>query len=78
MRQRARIESYWSVWIFNSARPDTTGWEPYDEGMSKKSAALKEMRAAEKRNPDERFCVVRTVHARLETTPQRGETKGDR
>ena len=74
MKLRARIESYWSVWIYNSADPNI-GWEPYDEGMTKKSAALKEMRAAAKRNPDERFCVVRTVHERRETSQVRSAAK---
>lgn len=65
MKPRQTVESYWSVWIFNnSTKSRPPFWEPYDEGMTTKAVATKEMRDLAKRYPDERFDIVRTVNTR--------------
>jgi hypothetical protein len=40
-------------------------WEPHDEGISTKKAAVEWMRGEQKRWPEERFAIVKTVNTRL-------------
>lgn len=61
MTPRQTVENYWSVWIFNH-RLGVGTWEPYDEGMTTKAAAIKSMREESKKWPDERFAIVKTRH----------------
>lgn len=65
MKQRQRIEKYWSVWIWNSAAPTPT-WEPFDEGMKSKRAAEKEKRelTAHYAADGSVFAVFRTTNER--------------
>ncbi len=67
MKERQRVESYWAVWIFNPKLGDGGHWEPFDEGITTKRAAMKAKAELEKeyRHQDERFAIVRTVNTRL-------------
>lgn len=68
MRPRQTVENYWSVWIFNVRAHEGKGmWEPYDEGMSTRSAALKIMREESAKWPHETFAIVKTRNERCPT-----------
>lgn len=69
MRQRHTVEKYWSVWILNNHPSHTSPfWEPFDEGMTTKRAAMKTMREEQERHPDEQYTLVFTVNTRLRST----------
>ena len=70
MKLRQRIETYWSVWVFNDRLGDGC-WEPFEEGYVSKRKARSVLSENAKRYPEERFDLVKTTNVRA--VPKRSD-----